>query len=59
VVEVEVRRVALALLEEDLVEAVLAHQLGRELVDRVAGGDDEDRRFAVLQPAEQAAEDPP
>ena len=43
--------------EEDLVEAALAHQLGRQLADVVGRGDDEDRRLLLLQPGDEAAED--
>ena len=43
--------------EEDLVEASLARQLGRQLSDVVARRHDEDGRLAVLQPGEQPPED--
>ena len=42
--------------EEDLVEAALAEQLGRELLDPVRGGDHEHRRGLLLQPGEERAE---
>src|SRR5216683_2222139 len=42
--------------EEDLVEAALAHHLGRQLVHVVGGGDDEHRAGLLLQPGDEAAE---
>ncbi|MNV10506.1 hypothetical protein D3C71_1010350 [compost metagenome] len=45
--------------EEDLVEAALAQQLGRQLVDLVGGGHDEHRALALGQPGQQVAQDAP
>jgi hypothetical protein len=44
--------------EEDLVEAALPEQFGRQHVDPVGGGDDEHRITLLLHPREQRADDP-
>jgi len=39
--------------EEDLVEAALAQKLGRQLIDLVGGGRDEDHVLLFLHPGEK------
>ena len=43
--------------EEDLVEAALAQQLGRQVADVVGRGDDEHRRGLLREPGQERAED--
>ena len=45
--------------EEDFVEAALAQQFGRQVLDLVGGGHQEHRRLALGHPGQQVAQHPP